>query len=159
MMLMRQTRKNRSSIPEPSSIEWGCLRDAVGHLARRTHLISQAAYAEAFEAFGLNSFQYGILELASLNQFLTQRRLAELILVDPSIVVGAIDRLEERGLIRRSRSREDRRAFFLETTDAGAEVLKELRDAGARAEDRITARLSASERRALLGAMRKIAGL
>lgn len=40
--------------------------------------------------------------------------------VSPSTVVGILDRLEDKGLIRRERGREDRRIVFVTATDAGA---------------------------------------
>jgi len=42
--------------------------------------------------------------------------------VSPSTVVGILDRLEDKGLIRRERGREDRRIVFVTATDAGREL-------------------------------------
>lgn len=39
--------------------------------------------------------------------------------VSPSTVVGILDRLEDKGLIRRERGREDRRIVFVSATEAG----------------------------------------
>lgn len=156
---MKSVRKNRSSIPEPSAVEWGLVKESVGHLVRRVHLKAQVAYAEALKPLDLTSFQFGILELASLNQFLTQRRLADLILVDPSIVVGAVDKLEDRGLIERRRSKDDRRAFILETTDAGLEMIEMARVRRAQAEDQLLEGLTPKRRRELIDALCSIAGI
>ena len=45
--------------------------------------------------------------------------------VSPSTVVGILDRLEDKGLIRRERGREDRRLVFVTATDAGREVAQQ----------------------------------
>ena len=42
--------------------------------------------------------------------------------VSPSTVVGILDRLEDKGLIRRERGREDRRIVFVTATDVGREL-------------------------------------
>jgi DNA-binding MarR family transcriptional regulator len=42
--------------------------------------------------------------------------------VSPSTVVGILDRLEDKGLVRRERGREDRRIVFVSATDAGREL-------------------------------------
>src|SRR5205085_5451641 len=39
--------------------------------------------------------------------------------IDPATVVRTVDSLEKRGLVKRRRSREDRRQVFVEFTDAG----------------------------------------
>lgn len=141
----------------PDDVEWGIAKVAVGHLVRRVHLKSQAVYASVFEPLGLTSFQLGVLELASRNAGLTQRRLADLILVDPSIIVGAVDELEARGYLKRRRSAEDRRAFCLEVTKEGLAVRDKLLAAADRAEDLLLEGLTPKERKALVSTLAQIA--
>ena len=50
---------------------------------------------------------------------LTATSISKEIHVSPSTVVGILDRLEDKGLIRRERGREDRRIVFVWPTDAG----------------------------------------
>lgn len=45
--------------------------------------------------------------------------------VSPSTVVGILDRLEDKGLVRRERGREDRRIVYLRATDAGVKLARE----------------------------------
>jgi len=45
--------------------------------------------------------------------------------VSPSTVVGILDRLEDKGLIRRERGRVDRRIVFVTATDAGRQLAAE----------------------------------
>lgn len=42
--------------------------------------------------------------------------------VSPSTVVGILDRLEDKGFVRRERGREDRRIVFVTATDAGRDL-------------------------------------
>lgn len=56
---------------------------------------------------------------------LTATAISREISVSPSTVVGILDRLEEKNLIRRERSREDRRTVFVTATDAGRQLAQE----------------------------------
>lgn len=56
---------------------------------------------------------------------LTATAISREIHVSPSTVVGILDRLEEKGLIRRERGREDRRIVFISATEAGLELAEQ----------------------------------
>lgn len=56
---------------------------------------------------------------------LTATAISREIHVSPSTVVGILDRLEDKGLVRRERSREDRRIVFVSVTEAGTVLAKE----------------------------------
>lgn len=49
-------------------------------------------------------------------------KIARHILVESSTVTGIIDRLEQKGFVKRIRSSEDRRKIFIELTEAGHEL-------------------------------------
>jgi len=52
--------------------------------------------------------------------------IAERLCVEHHTTVGLVDKLEERGLVRRERGTEDRREVFLELTAAGTTLLRKL---------------------------------
>jgi DNA-binding MarR family transcriptional regulator len=54
------------------------------------------------------------------------RTLADRLCVQHHTTVALVDRLEQRGLLRRERSREDKREVLLRLTDAGSELLQAL---------------------------------
>lgn len=56
---------------------------------------------------------------------LTATAISREIHVSPSTVVGILDRLEDKGLVRRERSREDRRIVFVTATEAGIALAKD----------------------------------
>lgn len=56
---------------------------------------------------------------------LTATAISREIHVSPSTVVGILDRLEDKGLVRRERGREDRRTVFVTVTPAGIELAHE----------------------------------
>ncbi len=59
------------------------------------------------------------------HQPLTATAISREIHVSASTVVGILDRLEDKGLIRRERGREDRRIVFVTATEAGVTLAKE----------------------------------
>ena len=56
---------------------------------------------------------------------LTATAISREIHASPSTVVGILDRLEDKGLVRRERSREDRRIVFVTATEAGIALAKD----------------------------------
>jgi DNA-binding MarR family transcriptional regulator len=56
---------------------------------------------------------------------LTSTAISREIHVSPSTVVGILDRLEDKGLVRRERGREDRRTVFVTATAAGIELARQ----------------------------------
>ena len=78
--------------------------------------------------------------------------LADSVLLSPSGVSRAVERLEARGLVRRDRCAEDRRGAFATLTDDGMAVIREAgatHAAGIR--ERFLNRLTAEEQRTLAG--------
>jgi DNA-binding MarR family transcriptional regulator len=53
---------------------------------------------------------------------ITSRDVAGRVHLDPSTLVGVLDRLEKKGLIRRQRSQDDRRQVYLTATEAGRKL-------------------------------------
>ena len=106
---------------------------------------------------GLSPGRVGLLIFIDANPGVTQSRLAEAAERDRSTMVGVLDQLEARGLIERRRGT-DRRTNGLWLTRAGRALLARALRGIARHEQRISARLSAAERRQLLGLLGKIAG-
>jgi DNA-binding MarR family transcriptional regulator len=58
------------------------------------------------------------------HESLTPTALAHIVYLSPSTIVGIVDRLEEKGLVDRSRSSKDRRQVLITITAAGRELTK-----------------------------------
>lgn len=63
------------------------------------------------------------LHMLAAKGSLNSRALAEKVHVNPSTLVGILDRLEARSLVRRRRDEEDRRSVFVELTREGASFI------------------------------------
>jgi len=127
-----------------------------GLLGYRLRLAQQAVFRDfAASVQGLSPGRVGLLVYIDANPGVTQSRLAEAAERDRSTMVGVLDQLEARGLIERRRGT-DRRTNGLWLTRNGRALLGRALQAIARHERRISARLSAAERRQLLALLDKI---
>jgi DNA-binding MarR family transcriptional regulator len=121
-----------------------------GHAIRRLQQIAVAIFLEEAEPHGLTPIQYGALQAIVDAPGMDQRTLAARIGLDTSTTAGVIDRLEARGLVLRSVSREDRRIRQLSATDAGQALQQAAVPAMLRCQERILAPLPPAERAAFM---------
>lgn len=133
------------------------LGDDVSFLLARVSARTTTFGMRSVAALDLNVRSYSILALACGGGSPTQRECADFLSLDPSRVVGLVDELEARGLVRRSPSATDRRTKTIEATDDGMRVFALAKSATREAEDRALAHLTAEERDRLRVALRAAA--
>jgi DNA-binding MarR family transcriptional regulator len=80
---------------------------------------------DALAEMGLSGRQYMLLAVLSSDEPPSQLELAGLCGLLPAQVVPVLDKLEERGLVARTRSETDRRRSVVTLTDKGREALEE----------------------------------
>jgi len=90
-------------------------------LSKARHLLT-AEMDVALSGTGVTSSQVGVLLLLSRDRAHTSVGLSRLLGVDSGFVTRMLDRLERRGLVRRSRDSVDRRVVSLTLTEAGRHV-------------------------------------
>ena len=127
-----------------------------GHYIRRLQQIAVAIFLQETEKHGVTPVQYAALHKIGNAPGIDQRTLARSIGLDTSTTAGVIDRLEARGLMRRSASPEDRRVRLLSLTDAGQDLLEDLEPDMLKAQDRILAPLPKAERAEFLRMLRTL---
>lgn len=72
---------------------------------------------------GLTPTQFGVMEALSNLGPLNQREIARKILKSSGNITLVIDNLEKRGLVKRERSKEDRRSYAVDLTAAGRKMI------------------------------------
>jgi DNA-binding MarR family transcriptional regulator len=103
--------------------ETNVLSDIVNDLRRVFQvLVEQSKNAE--EVTGLTSPQLWAMKEIAAAGSLKGTELARRLFVHPATIVNLVDRLEERGLVLRVRSRTDRRVVDIELTAEGARLVK-----------------------------------
>ena len=96
-----------------------------GHLIRRLHQQSTQVFQARTQAagFDLTSVQFAALDGIERQPGIDQASQAAAISFDRATIGGVIDRLEQKGLVERVVSAQDRRARQLRLTAAGAQLL------------------------------------
>jgi DNA-binding MarR family transcriptional regulator len=127
------------------------------HLAVASARMAQLTN-QALKRHDLRVRHYVVLALTSEHDDLTQVDLAREVALAPSQVVGLVDELERRGLVRRQVSSDDRRRRLVTATTEGRALVARARRAVAAARDEGLAALDAGQRAALLASLRAVTG-
>lgn len=117
-----------------------------GPYIRRLQQIAVAIFLQETDGFGVTPIQYGVLLTVNRQPGLDQRTLAGLMGLDTSTTAGVVDRLEARGVLRRSASPSDRRVKLLSITADGERLLSDLEPHAKAAQARMVAPLSDAEK-------------
>jgi MarR family transcriptional regulator, lower aerobic nicotinate degradation pathway regulator len=139
------------------------------HTPRPPSLLSQPAYlAGQVSKHGRRALEGALRErdlaliqhaiLVALTDFgsLSQQQLADSLDFDKSHLVAHIDRLEERGFLKRTRDPSDRRRNQLTLTPDGRALVDELQRVGRRSDQGFLDALSAAEQRTLISLLRRV---
>jgi DNA-binding MarR family transcriptional regulator len=111
----------------------GCIgNDNVGFLIKMVNLSMNRALDQEMAALDLTAMQWRPMISIFKGVADTPAELARLAGVDTSAMTRTLDRLEAKGLVRRTRSSEDRRIIKVELTDSGREKGRHIPPAVAR---------------------------
>jgi DNA-binding MarR family transcriptional regulator len=134
--------------------------DMAGHLIRRLHQQSTQVFVQRTQAagFDLTPVQFAALDAIHAHPATDQARVAEMIAYDRATIGGVIDRLEQKGWIRRVVSERDRRARELSLTPQGKRVLSALLPIVQEIQDEILQPLSGADRARFLKLARQVVG-
>lgn len=129
---------------------------SAGYLLLKAGTQFHAVIDEALGAVDLTGRQFLVLTFAGGNEPLSQLELSRRLHLDPTIVVGLLDELEERGLVSRTRDPADRRRHRIELTGPGRKAQARAAKAVAAAELEFLAPLSAADRKELRGLLLEV---
>ncbi len=132
-------------------------RDGPAFLLAQLGAHAAARFGERLAEHDLTPALVGILRLLKVNAGESQQALAERLGLLPSRLVPLVDDLEERGLIRRERSRSDRRVNTLEITTEGIAVYRMVGSIVHDHEASLLAGIDAAERATLSALLARIA--
>ncbi|WP_371782897.1 MarR family winged helix-turn-helix transcriptional regulator [Streptosporangium subroseum] len=125
--------------------ESGPLHETIGHLLRR---VFTGITAEAMRD-GAQSRDFVVLDILADEDAPSQQDLAHRLGINRTIMVKLLDRLQQAGYVTRTRNPDNRRTYVLSVTDEGRAALKDMRQAVADRDARLTAPLTLPERRRL----------
>jgi DNA-binding MarR family transcriptional regulator len=105
---------------------------SVGQLLGRARASLLSRLDAELERFGLTGMQFAVLKQLAEGAAHTAADLCRSMQYDTGAMTRIVDRLEQRGLIRRERCREDRRVVFLRVAPSGRAQLPRLLAVGRR---------------------------
>jgi DNA-binding MarR family transcriptional regulator len=122
------------------------LYDTPGYLIRRCRQVAAAIFAREAAPFGVTSQQYTTLRALAEFPHLEQSALCEVTALDRSTIATLLVRLEEKKLVRRAPSPNDRRKNHVTLTPAGEQLVGEMEPVLRRIQELILAPLAPDER-------------
>src|SRR5262249_21987633 len=116
-----------------------------------------AKFAERLGSLGLAPAHAGTLRIIQQRPGISQQALSSVLGILPSRLVILIDELEERGLVERRNTSEDRRVYALHLTRKGAEVYEAVGEVARAHDDAMCSGLGSDERKTLASLLGRIA--
>ncbi len=141
----------RSEDDQPYTVE-----HQAGFLLRRAHQRSAAIFQDQFAASGLTPLQFTSLVKIRDQGRASQNLLGRLTHADPATIMGVINRLVERGLIRKSGDPEDKRKSILMLTSKGLNLIESLETAALAVSRETLAPLTSKEQKTFLRLLAKL---
>jgi MarR family transcriptional regulator, multiple antibiotic resistance protein MarR len=121
----------------------------IGHLIGRARSALLTGLDAELEPFGLTGAQFAVVKNVADGVADTAADLCRTMHYDTGSMTRMLDRLEEKGVLRRERCTEDRRVVYLLLTETGNELLPQLRSAAVRVISRHLSGFSLAEVEAL----------
>ena len=141
----------------PTTRTW--LGGAVAYSVARTYNLLARQLAQIYARHELTAASFNVLMLLKHGadpDTMMQRAIGERLVVSPSDMTGLVDRLERRGLVRRTRSAEDRRQKLLRVTAKGEALIERVWPHHVQAITKLCRALDETECGQLIAAMSKL---
>jgi DNA-binding MarR family transcriptional regulator len=110
----------------------------------------------ALQAHGISMWGYVVLTALVEQPVRTQAALAQAINADKSRIIGVLDNLQQRGLIKRQPDAADRRVHLLSLTPAGDRLRQSVEAAIRGTEEEVLAALPPADREAFLWSLKAL---
>ena len=145
--------------PVAPALALGVLADVLGyHVAQAAVTTVDLFDRHIGQPYGLRKVEYSLLLLLLANGPLTPKRLGHALVLSGPKLTLLLDRLQQRGLLRRERSATDGRSQNIVLTDVGHQLTRAAGDAAGPMETELDQRLSRAERLMLIELLRKVVG-
>lgn len=135
----------------------GPVHAIVGYQIAQAAIVTDQVFDDQMGDGGLRRVEFTILALVEANPDVSARQLARALAVTPPNIAIWLDRLEQRGLVHRTRSETDARVQHIRLSRAGAVLVKRATRQLLDAERTALASLSEAERAMLVELLHKVA--
>lgn len=156
-MTTRRTSASTSTLTPAGRLAEARLAMVLGYQLAQATIVTDAIFRkEVGEPLALKPVEFTLLTLIAENPGGSAARLARALAVTPPHVTALLDRLQERGLVERKASDEDRRAQVLSVTRKGGELVRRATERIVQAE-RAALALTSGEQAILAELLHKVA--
>src|SRR5262249_21223384 len=138
-------------------IDYGPLARWIGFNLRMAQDASFQAFSRLSREIGVRPGRFATLTLIAKNPGISQTALSRAKGRDKSTLTPLPADLVRRGLVRRTRTQKDRRAYRLSPTRAGEKILRQLTECARAHEEKLDAVIGARERAQFLRILRRLA--
>jgi len=114
-------------------------------LLNRSLDVIMPPYRDLFQEFGVTEQQWRVLRVLWEQKHLTATQISSLTLLPSPSLVGILDRLEKKDLVKRLRSSTDRRQVHITITKLGKELQSKVMPKVKKIQDQIKQKLSKTE--------------
>ncbi len=132
------------------------LRQSFGYMTTRVASEMRLSLDRVLAPHGITGQQWVILTRCGLPGDTSPAELAEALHITPSAVTKLLDRLETSKLVKRKRSKSDRRSVSVQVTKNGHTLLQELPALVKKVNDSFTAGFSDRDKKQLLGLLNRL---
>ena len=140
----------------PKGDDFGILSRDLPFMARTLQSLLRPEGHAIRQALDLEAGVIGVLSVIWLNPGISQNDLATSVVLKKSAVTALVKHLEERGLVARERSQQDRRQNALTLTADGHTLIAKIREHTEALNDRLFENVSAVERETFFAVMDKV---
>ena len=126
------------------------------YLLMAAQALCQRSVMAELNGSGLTAGQPKVLDYLGLHDGSVQKSIAAGCQIDPATLTGLLNRMEEKGLIRRCNEQGDRRSLHVYLTDQGREKQREVRQTLERQTQTVLAKLDETQRAQLLDSLFQI---
>jgi len=151
---MTETSSQKNAVANTGSLT--SLWDRPGYLVRRLHQIHVAMFLEKCAEFGITPVQYAVMTALLNRPDADQVTIARDAGIDRTNVADVLARLDQRGLVARKTSRQDRRQRIARLTGEGTRIAREMEHASLAAQAKFMEPLSADKRETLMSLMTEL---
>lgn len=127
-IMNKNTVQERKRLSTGKPVSYKGLDELLGYQLKRAQIVLQRDFLETLAPIGLTQRQGATLWLIKENPSISQSDLAGVMLMDRATMLVIIDKLCNRGLIKRKRSEVDRRRHELVLTEEGEALLAQAKE-------------------------------
>lgn len=132
------------------------MNNSLGFILNKTALLSKANFNSRLKAYGISPEQWSLLFRVVEKSGLTQKELSDSTYKDQANITRSIDRLIQKGLMKRVPNAQDRRSFNLFPTEEAAVLVDKVIPISKAHNEHLTEGLTTKEAEMLKALLKKV---